>query len=881
MIDLLRQMAARIRAHFGFTHIEPDLKDEFESHVALAAEEHMRNGMTEEQAQRAARLDLGSVATLREEHREVRGLPFLDTLFQDLRYASRTLRRDAVFTVCAILIAGLGIGASTTIFSVVNALLLRPLPFADASRLVWLGNIADDRVSEWTFQVGNVLDLREQNKSFSDLAGYFGFAQAGDDKLTGEGEPVRLNSVRVSCNFFPLLGVRPLIGRFLTDEECKWAGPRATLLSYGMWRDRYASDPGIVGRKLTLNETPVSVVGVMPEWFDFGSVFVPGTHFDLFEPFPLAPETNRWGNTLALVGHMNPGVTVASAQAEFTALAKRIETEHPERNSLRPTLKSLNDHVNGRFRPALVLLAFAVGVVMLIVCANLANLQIARAATRQKEMAIRVALGAGRGRLVRQMLTESLVLAGFGCVPGLALAVAGTRLFAHLESFNIPLLSSVRLDSAALGFTVALALLTGLAFGLVAALLAPTLAVHETLKDSNRGSASGGRRHTWIRSSLVVAEIAFACVLLVGTGLLVRSFLHVLDVNLGFQPERAAALQIDPGGEYSTRVKRNAYVDQVLSIVRSTTGISAAGITDTLPFTRGERSWSVAGKGQVFEKGHYPETFIRVVTDGYLQAAGISLIAGREFTERDATSTEPVAIINETLARILWPGQNAVGQVIDQDGGRRIVGVVAGIRHRALEETSGAEMYLPLRQRDGMNGIDLVVRTSLRPTDLAATLRAALKPIAPNINGSEFRPLQQLIDKAASPRRFVVLLLAGFSGFALILAALGIYALIAYSVNQRTQEFGIRMALGAGALDLQRRVLFQTLLLAGMGVLIGVGASWILARSLTTLLFGVTAADPLTFAAMVVVLCGVAGIAGYLPARRASKIDPMIALRAN
>jgi predicted permease len=881
MWTTLRQMAARIRAHFVSSSLDPDVNEEYESHLAMAIEEKIRKGMPEEEALREARLDLGGLTRLREEHRATRGLPFLDTLMQDLRYAFRTLRRDAAFTVCAILIAGLGIGASSTIFSVVNALLLRPLPFSDAGRLVWIGNIADDHVSEWSLQVDHVLDLRRQTKSFSDLAGYFGFSQTGDQKLTGDGEPVRLSGVAVSCNFFPLLGVRPMIGRFMTVDECKWNGPRVVLLSYGLWRTRYASDPTIVGRKLTVNEKPVTVIGVMPESFDFGSIFVPGTHYDLFAPFPLAPETNRWGNTLSVVGRLNPGATVQSAQAEFTVLAKHLEEEHPQRNSLRPTLKPLDVHVNGRFRPALLILTFAVGVVMLIVCANLANLQIARAAARRKEMAIRVALGAGRRRLMRQMLTESLVLAIAGCVPGLALAVVGTRLFSHLESFNIPLLSSVQVDPATLGFTIALALITGLAFGLVAAFLAPTVAVHETLKDSNRGSEAGGRRHTWIRSTLVVAEIAFACVLLVGTGLLVRSFLHVLDVNLGFRPERAATLQVDPSEQYATKALRNAYLNEVLRVVRSTTGISAAGVTDTLPFDRSERSWAVAGKGQVLEKGHYPETFIRNITDDYLRSAGIPLIAGRDFTEHDTPETEPVAIINEEMARTLWPGQNPIGQMVDQDGGRRVVGVVAGVRHRALEESGGVEMYLPIRQRDGLNGINLVVRTNLPTVELAPTLRAVLKPIEANVSANEFVTLQQLVDKAASPRRFVVLLLAGFSAFALILAALGIYALIAYSVNQRTQEFGIRMALGAGALDLQGRVLFQTLGLAGTGVLIGAAASWILARSLTGLLFGITPTDPLTFVVMVAVLGIVAGVAGYFPARRASQIDPMIALRGD
>jgi predicted permease len=671
-----------------------------------------------------------------------------------------------------------------------------------------------------------------------------------------------------------------MIGRPFNNEECKWNGPKAVLLSYGLWKSRYASDPNIAGRRLVLNETPVTVVGVMAETLDFGSVFAPGSRIDLFTPFPLTNETNRWGNTLGVIGHLKPSATIQGAQAEFTVLAKQIEEHHPNRNTLRPRLKSLDEHVNGRIRPALLVLACAVGVVMLIVCANLASLQLARAATRQKEMAIRAALGAGRARLVRQRLTESLVLAFLGCIPGLMLSLAGTRLFAHLESFKIPLLSSIRVDATALAFTVAIAALSGLAFGFVAALQTPGIDSHETLKDGGRGS-TGSRQHNWIRAALMVSEIAFACVLLVGTGLLVRSFLRVLDVNLGFRPERAAALRIEPGRKYSTQEKRNAFLTDVLRSIRSINGISAAGITDTLPFSAGDRSWDVAGKGQVFERGHYPEGFVRLISEGYLQTAGIPLIAGRDFNDRDTPENEPVALINQTLARTLWPGQDAVGQMINQEKGRRVVGVVSDVRHRALEESAGCEMYFPISQRGDYNAIDLVVRTSLPPAQLAGTIREVLRPIEPNLAFNEFRTLQQLVDKAASPRRFVVLLLSGFSIFALVLAALGIYALISYSVNQRTQEFGIRMALGAGARELQSSVLFQTLRLAALGVLVGIPASWLLARTLGGLLFGVTAADPLTFAAMVALLGAVATIAGYLPARRASRIDPMIALRGN
>jgi predicted permease len=870
----------RLRALLARKRVEQDLNDELAFHIEMQVRKNAGEGVSPAEAIRRARIQFGVGDNAKEECRDARGVQMYYEFTRDIAYTFRNLRRDAGFTTLAILIAGLGIGASATVFSIVNTLLLRPLPFTEPNRLVWIGNGSDNGIAEWTLQVNHVLDLRNQNRSFSDLQGYYGFSQPGDIKLTGEGQPVSLTGMQVSCGFFSMLGVKPVVGNQFTAEQCKWNGPGAVLLTYGLWKTRYASDPSIVGRKLIINNSPVIVEGVLPESLDFAGVFEPGAHYDLFRPFPLTEETNRWGNTLSTVGRLKPGATLAGAQAEFAILAPRIAGQHPERNSLRPILRSLDEHVNGRFRPALFALACAVGVVMLIVCANLANLQMARAATRQKEMAIRVALGAGRGRLIRQMLTESMILAGLGIVPGLILAVIGTSAFAHLQSFNIPLLTTVRVDSVALIFTVALALFTGLVVGLAAALQAPAVAIHETLKDSNRGM-DGGARHNFIRSTLVVSEVAFACVLLVGTGLLVRSFLRVLDVTLGFQPESTAAIRIDPSQNFPTQSARDTYLTELLRIARSTTGVNAAGITDALPFDSGEVSWSVAGKGQVFEKGHYPEVYIRRISEGYFQTAGISLIAGRDFTPNDTPSSDKVAVINQTLARTLWPGQNAIGQVLDQDGGRRVIGIVADTRHRALEEAAGSEMYMPMRQRTDLNGIELVVRSSLPPAALASTLRAALTPLDPNLAASEFRTLQQLVDRAASPRRFIAVLLAGFSAFALILAALGIYAIISYSVSQRTQEFGIRTALGAGAFELQRGVLFQTLSLAAIGVAIGLGASWLLAGSLTSLLFGVTPTDPMTFASMIALLGVVATAAGYLPARRASTVDPMTALRAD
>ncbi len=466
-----------------------------------------------------------------------------------------------------------------------------------------------------------------------------------------------------------------------------------------------------------------------------------------------------------------------------------------------------------------------------------------------------------------------------GAALGLLLAFAGTRSLAHLDAISIPLLQSVRLDGTALAFTLAMAVLAGLTFGLAPALQVPATALNDALKDTGRGSTEGRKRNL-VRGALVVSEIAFACVLLVGAGLLIRSFLRVLDVNMGFRPERAAAIRVDPNRQYSTQAQQNAYFDEVLRRVKDVPGVEAAGLTDALPLGR-NRSWGAGVKGQVYPPGQYPNAFVRIVSDGYLRSMGIPLRAGRDFSERDMPSSEPVIMINETMARRLWPGEDVIGKIVRGGGERRVVGVVGDVRHLALEQGAGLEMYLPIRQTRDYSSVDLVVRTTLPPAELASAVRAALKPIEPNLPANQFRTLQQLVDKAVSPRRFVVLLLGGFALFALILASLGIYAVISYSVNQRTQEIGIRMALGASAADLQSRIIMQTLRLAAIGMLLGAAASWALARSLSGFLFGVTSTDPATFLGMLIVLTAVALLGGYLPARRASRIDPMIALRAS
>ncbi len=528
----------------------------------------------------------------------------LETRALDLRYTFRTLRRDAAFSAFVILIAALGIGASATVFSVVNTLLLRPLPFAQPEQLVWIANRETGGLSGQTLQVGHVLDLRERTQTLSAVAGYFAFYGVGDNLLGSGGEPERVSGVPVTDNFFQVLGVEPLLGRFFTQDEARWQGPRAVVLGHGLWQRRFAANPAVVGTSLTINDQPYTIVGVLPASFDFASVFAPGAHFDLFFPFPLTPETNRWGNTTALVGRLKPGVTVEQARAEIKTIATQLSAEYTNRNSFVGFVAALGDRVTGGMRQAVWVLALAVGMVMLIVCANLSNLLLARSATRQRELAIRSALGAGRGRLVALMLTEGLVLSGTGAILGVALAIAATRALTRLDAVSVPLLRSVTMDGTALAFTALLALAAGLLFGLAPAFQLKGGGIEHALRDATRGSTEG-RRGRWVRSALVVSEIAFACMLLVGAGLLIRSLVRLLDVNMGFDARSAITVRVDPDSRYTTPEQRNAYLDDVLRRVRELPGVQAAGITDALPLGR-NRTWGARVKGVVYERGRIP-----------------------------------------------------------------------------------------------------------------------------------------------------------------------------------------------------------------------------------------------------------------------------------
>ncbi|MGD0223755.1 MAG: ABC transporter permease [Terriglobia bacterium] len=875
----LQRTLNRLRA---FLHKEPldhELDAEMAAHLELAIEENLRRGLSPEEARRQALVSFGGVEQAKERHRESRGLPALDALTQDLRYAIRTLRRDRAFTLIAILILGLGIGANVAVFSVVNTILLRPLPFRDPHQLTWLvTNGGKGGLSEQTYTVAAYEEFQRHNRSFQDVTNYQTFYNSIQYKLTGTGQPKQLVGIEVACNFFPALGVQPSLGRLFLPEECQKGGRPAALLSQGFWRRQFGANPAIVGQAITVNGEAVSVVGVLPASFDFGSVFSPGMNVDIFVP-AIMDFWRTWGNTLAIVGRLKPGVSVAQAQAESNILFPQLKAAHPDWwEDYKSTITVLSEHVSGKLRRSLIVLWLAVGLILLIVCVNLSNLLLARAATRSKEFALRSALGAGRGRLVRQLLTESLALASAGAALGLTLAFAVTTYLAHQGSIALPLLSSVTVDGTALAWTLLIAVGAAVLFGLVPAFKTAGGNLQEALKDAGAGM-SQGRKHESLRAALVVSEVALACVLLIGAGLLLRSFLRVLDVDLGFQPSRAAAIKLDyDDGDNPAR--RGAILQDILRRVGEIPGIESAGVADMLPLDR-NRSWGFVAKENVGDKKRHG-AFVYVVTPGYLDAMGMRLREGRDFNWHDQPATEPVIIINQAAARREWPGQDPIGRVALGMGRdeTHVVGVISDVRESTLEDVSGAQVYIPMTQA-GPEGAELVVRTKLPPDALASSVMRTLRAINPGQPANEFRPIQQIVDHAVSPRRFFVLLVASFAALGLILATLGIYGVISYSVTRQTQEIGIRMALGATAGNVQLGVIQQTLRLALTGIALGTVASFAVAKGIASLLFGTQPTDPATFAAMVLLLTGVALAAGYIPARRASRIDPMAALRNN
>jgi predicted permease len=900
MISSLRAALARLRAFTDKRALDADLEQELASHLDLAIEDNLRRGLSPEEARRHALIRFGGVTQSQEQQRAARGLPLLDVLLQDLRYTLRMLKRDRAFTLIAILILALGIGANIAVFSVVDTLMLRPLPFADPARLLWIGPaVFNGDWSSATYSIDAWQELLERNRSYTDVGGYFAFSSNDNVRLTGRGEPRPATGILVTHNFFQVLGITPVLGHAFREADSVRGAPAVAMLSYPFWQSQFHGDPNIIGTAVDLDSHPFTVIGVLPRGFDFGAVFSPGSNVDLFTPV-INADVRQWGNTITLIGRLNPGITLEQARAEARGLFPKLDfrTDHPEFKedySAYPT--PLKQYVSGKLHRSLVVLWSAVGLVLLIVCVNLSNLLLARAASRSKEFALRGALGASRGRIVRQLLTESLLLSLTGAALGLALAFSIAAWLRHQSSLALPLLNDVRIDGTALLWTVAVAISTAIFFGLAPGLRMSHTNLQESLKDTAGHGATDSRRHERLRATLVISEVALACVLLVGAGLLLRSFLRVLDVDLGFQPTAAAAIKInyDDGNDPA---RRGAILQNILARIHAIPGVQQAGVSDNLPFDR-NRSWGIPHlKGADTSHLQGQSALVYIVTPGYLPAMGVH-ITGRDFTWEDGPLapqpdpkkpsppadgkhySEPVVILNESAARRLFPNGDAVGQVIEAAShDMRIVGVIPDLHLTTVEGPPDGQVYYPVMQQEPEGG-ELVIRTTVPPAQLASTVLHTLREINPAQSAVPLRPIQSLVDHATSPRRFFVLLVGAFAALGVLLAALGIYGVISYSVTRQTLEIGIRMALGASAARVQLTVIGRTLRLALIGIAVGTALSFAVATLISAMLFHTAPADPFTFAGMVLLLTAVALVAGYLPARRASQVNPMVALRGN
>lgn len=808
----------------------------------------------------------------------------LRALLQDTRYALRALRRAPGFAVLTACVIGLGVGATTAVYSVLRPLALAPLPFEDPHELVWIANEAppEDQgsLSMVTSRSGNLRDFRAQATSFDGLAGFNAFSAQSSWNLLGDGPPEMLDAYQVTHDLLDVLGVEPVLGRSFTEAEGRQDGPGAVLLTHAFWQRRYAGDAGVVGRTITLNDRPYTVVGVLPATFDFAAVFAPGEGVDLLLPFAVGDATDGMGNTMFFVGRLRDGVTPGQAQAELDAVVRGLQEAEPDRWGLGADLEPLQAHLARPLRSVLLLLTAAAGTVLLIVGVNVANLLLARAPGRARELGVRKALGASRRRVARQLLLENLLVALAGSGVGLALAWAVVELVSGSVGLRIPLLDQVRVDGGALAFGVGVAALTGIAVGLVSALQARDGGEAGVLRATTRGS-SAGRGARRVRESLVIAEVALACGILVVGGLLLRSFDSVLSVDLGFEARNVAAWTLNPSRAFETDEEVVAYFDAFSRRVGQLPGVEAAGLIDRLPL-EGNRSWGFQLPDRPPEDSEGLGLHPHMVDSGYLDAMGVALIEGRGLTPDDGAGSEPVVLLNETGARVVAPEGSAVGRTVRMWDGRdfRVVGVVEDVRHLSPESRAGIQAYFSVAQMMQYNTLELVVRTARDPGGVADAVSAELARLDPSLPAREWRPVQRAVDRALSPRRFTLQVLTAFALAGLLLAGLGIYGVLAQSVAERRREIGIRLALGDTARGVMARVVRRTLVLAGAGVavgaLLGVGGT----RMVGSLLYGVEPWDPVTFLGMAGCLLLVAAVAATVPAWRAARTPGTGALQA-
>jgi putative ABC transport system permease protein len=800
----------------------------------------------------------------------------MDALMQDIRYAARSLRRSPAFTVVAVLTLALGIGANAAIFSVVDGVLLRPLAYANPEALVMVWG-HNENIGNETASLPDFRDWRERNTVFESMAAV---ANTRFD-VTGDGEPERVDAALTTANFFHVLGVTPALGRAFNAEEETSGRDRVVVLSHGFWERRFGARADAVGRTITLSGLPYTVIGVAPAGFRFGNPS------EMWAPLRTDTTRGRRADFLTVVARLKPGVTMGQAQAQMSTVGRALEAQYPASNTgWRPELVSLKEQLVGDIRPALLVFMGAVGLVLLIACANVANLMLMRAAAREREMAIRAALGAGRKRIVRQMLTESILVALVGGALGLLLAVWGVSSLGAAQAAPIPRLDESGVDGRVLAFTLVLCLGTGILFGLAPALRLGSDRTQGSLREGARGASDGiGVNH--LRGALVLGEVALALILLVGAGLLIRSFDRLSSVNPGFDSHSVISAQIVlPRVRYAESNNQLAFFDQLLQTTRAMPGVESVALTSDAPLSGGGNylSFEVAGRPPAAANA-VQDAEVLVSGPDYFRTLRIPLRSGRNFSAQDDARATRVVVINSAMARRYWPGGDPIGARItlgdpaDSSSWRTVVGVVGDVRQNALNDEPYPQLFLPVAQTP-QRAMLLLVRTSGSPASLAGPSRRAVAALDPDLPVSDIRTLDERLDQSVAQPRVSMIVLGIFAVMALVLAAVGIYGVLSYTVTQRTRELGIRMALGAESKSVMRLVVGQAMTPVLIGVILGLAGAWGATRLMSSLLFGVSATDPLTFLAVALFLLVVAALASWLPARRATMVDPLIALRA-
>jgi putative ABC transport system permease protein len=882
VLTRLLVLLARLRSLVGRERVDRELDDEMAAHLAMLTDDYVRRGMPRDEARRTALVRFGGLMQLKEQHRDERGLPFVDTTLQDIRYGLRTLRRNPAFSLVAIGTLAIGIGAGTAVFSIARAVLLRPLPYADPDRLVRVFETNPSK--NWTRNIAspaNYADWRRRNAVFTDIGAYEQFSTTGsgasDVFLTGHGEPQALKALGVTGNLLRVLGAAPLLGRTFTDEETFEGQARVVVLSYGLWRSAFAGDPSIVGRGVTLSGRTYDVVGVMAPDF-----FFPGRDVQLWMPVAYQPSifvSARRPHWLGVVARRRPDVSLEQAQQEMNGIARALEREYPDTNTqMGVRLERLHDSFAFEPRPALLMLSGAVGLLFLIVCANIANLQLGRATARAREIGIRSALGAGRRRLIRQLFTESLVLSAIAGALGFGIAVAARAALLRFAASTIPLFADVRVDGAVVAFVAALTVIAPLAFA-----VAPALRSATSGRLTDRGGI-GTADARGLRSVLIGAEVALSIVLVVGAVLLTRSLLQLEAVDPGFDQAHAVAFTVTlPSARYPARPDRLRAFEEIDRRLREQPGVEAAGAVSTLAL----RGFTWTGDATI--EGHSASDYERElrhksITPGYFRAMGIRLLAGRLLDERDTADQPPVTVVNLALVQRYFHGADAVGKRLtygrpqDRAPWITIVGVVANEQQDAMDKLSQPQVYTALRQQL-QNPMTFVVRSALDPAATAAMARREVQAVDRDLALTSITTLDDVVAEAMGDHRFRTTLMSSFAGVALFLAALGIYGVLAYFVSQRSRELGIRLALGAKPQELFAMVVREGLRPVVAGAAVGVAGAIGVGTVIKSLLYRVPPIDPATYAVALSALVAVAFAACAIPARRATQVDPLVALR--